>query len=405
MDIQNTSLATQVIHADREIQPEITDLAPPLHVSTTFRKSEDQNYHWIYSRSDTPTRARVEKVLGALEGGYSITYSSGLSAIWAILQHAKPKYHLKNSLCYAFRCTSCFNRSFQHEFAMSLHNLCRCVMTSIGYHGTRGVLKQYQAATKSTGGEEMNIVPLSEDMKDVQLLILETPRNPDASLLDLENWVKLAKQHGAKVATDCTFLSPLGIQPLALGVDYSMHSCTKFLGGHSDVLGGVVSVKTPELHHQLLAARLLQGSILGNLESFLLLRSLRTLPLRMERHSTSAIRIAEWLTTQQEYVKTVWHPALPHHPSYPIFLAQLKLAPPCFSFEMHTETQAKLLPQRTHLFSEATSLGGAESLLEWRYQWDHTLSPCLVRISIGLEDPNDLINDLKQAFEFVSRPS
>jgi len=167
------------------------------------------------------------------------------------------------------------------------------------------------------------------------------------------------------------------------------------------VLGGVLSVKSEKVHGELVAARTIQGGLLGSMESFLLLRSLRTLSLRMQRHSTSAVKIAKWLDSQS-MVRKVWHPSLSHHPSFELCVRQLKMPPATFAFELQSQEQAQKLPQMTLLFTDATSLGGAESLLDWRYKWDKSLSPMLLRISVGLEDPDDLINDLKQAFDKLS---
>lgn len=357
---------TLCIHADGSVE-DVADLAPPIHLSTNFRMNRT-NVDYVYSRDDQPTRRRVETVLGALENGHAVVYGSGLAAITALLQHVKPKR----------------------------------MMAAAGYHGSRDVFEMYRNNVNSQHAQpKMEIIDISDRIQDVQLVYIETPNNPDAQLLDIEYYANLAHKAGAVLAVDSTFATPMAINPLSLGADFVIHSTTKYLGGHSDVLGGCLVVSCPNRCRQLHLERHILGSPLGTLECALLLRSLRTLPLRMQKHSSNALIVAKWLAQQPQVIR-VSHPGLEGDPSYALARRQLRLLPACFSFEMKSPEQAQHLAAHCHVFGDATSLGGIESLLDWRHRWDTHVTKQLVRISVGLEDAQDLIKDLTVAFQKVA---
>ncbi len=341
--------STLAVHADDGIDSD-PDVAPPIHVASTFTADNAQGM--VYSRNDQPTRRRLEAVLGALEGGHAVVYASGLAAVQALLMHLRPR---------------------------------RVAIAASGYHGTYAVLDQWQPL----GVEKM---PLEADLRAGDLVWLETPRNPTCDVADIAAFAARARAAGAEVAVDSTFATPILQQPLALGAQFVMHSSTKFLSGHSDALGGVLAVADAGRAAKLRAERSIQGAVLGTLETWLTLRSLRTLDLRVKRQSASATEVAAWLRGK---VAKVWHPSLPGHPGHRVSREQMRGPGGVLSIELASETQARALPARLKLFRDATSLGGVESLMEWRRRHDANANPTLLRVSIGLEDPRDLIADLE----------
>lgn len=378
-------LSTQSLHADDAVCPARSgDVAPPLHLSTTFLYNNAEKL--IYSRDDTPTRLRLEAVLTALEkdATHSLAYSSGLAAAYAIVRCVRPKRVL-------------YNR---------------------GYHGVHAIFKILEkegvqlipfpslpvnrpsasATTQSIfTGDPVDIDWAALKLQKQDLIWLETPCNPTGICLDIQRFSQTAHQYGAFVAVDATFASPILQHSLALGADFVMHSATKYLGGHSDLLAGVVSVKSAKLFQELKEHRVITGNTIGALEAWLLLRSLRTVELRVKQQSKSACQLAAYLSTHPS-VSKVWHTSLSTHPDNQLACTQMLGHPGVLSVEFATPDLAQNLSNHTKLFKGATSLGGVESLLDYRYKWDTNSHPCLVRISVGLEDVRDLIADLEQAF-------
>jgi len=252
-------------------------------------------------------------------------------------------------------------------------------------------------------GTQMKIIEMEDELKNPQLekgdvYFVETPSNPSCILYDIEQFATLAHEKQAYLVVDSTFATPVLQNPLQLGADVVMHSCTKYLGGHSDLLGGVLITKNMGMCQVLLSQRTNLGSNLGNLETWLLLRSLRTLKIRVQKQSRSAIKIARFLSEHPKVTK-VWHPSITSHPSYELCKKQMRAPPSCFSFELGTRAEAETFPSKLNIIVGATSLGGVESLIDYRHKYDSTVSQTLLRISIGLESAKDLINDLKQALD------
>jgi cystathionine gamma-synthase len=349
-----TDPATLALHADDGVEPG-PDVSPPLHLATTYAADNSQGL--VYGRNDNPTRRRLEAVLGALEGGHAIVYASGLAAVTAALHHYHPKR----------------------------------VAISCGYHGTHAVLAQWAPLGVETVSSETKL-------GKGDLLWLESPKNPRCEVADIAGEVRRAHGAGAWVAVDSTFATPVLQRPLDLGADLVMHSSTKFLSGHSDALGGVLAVADEERAKRLRAERAVQGSVLGVLETWLTLRSTRTLALRVVRQSETATRLAAWLSSR---VDKVWHPSLPGHPGYEIAKEQMRGPGGVLSIELKTEAQAKALPAHLRLFQDATSLGGVESLIEWRKRHDPLAPPNLLRVSVGLESADDLIGDFQAGLAAV----
>jgi len=370
--------ATAAIHADSLLaDPAFStdaDVAPPLSFSTTFSSGAH-----VYSRISAPTRSRCEALLGAVEGteeqpAHAVLYSSGLAACFAAFSRLLP----------------------------------RRVFISGGYHGTHLVLEQLQRISAGARCQKEVLVPPEELVTKLEagdLIWLETPLNPTCEVADMAAYVAAAKScKEVHVVVDGTFAPPPLQRPLLLGVDMVMHATTKGLAGHSDALGGAICVSDPELAKRLRQDRLALGSTPGSMEVWLLLRSLRTLHLRVERQSCTAGKLAAWLyeATQSEshplrgLVHAVHHPSLKSCTYHEVAKRQMPGGyGSCMAIELTSEAAAKALPGSLKLFKDATSLGGVESLIEWRRKYDSAISPRLLRISIGLEEFEHLQKDMQ----------
>ncbi|KAK9234118.1 Cys/Met metabolism PLP-dependent enzyme-domain-containing protein [Lipomyces kononenkoae] len=377
LDLRIASLG---VHAD-DSYAIVSDVATPVHVSTTYHydsdptklksardrddatvKNEDGKTTFIYSRFGNPVVERVEAVLSAILNGYAVVYSSGLTAYTGALTYYNPK---------------------------------RLSLTD-GYHGCHGVARIF---TRLSGLEKVPL--LDESVSAGDLVHVETPINPTGLSVDLAKAVEFAHTRGAKVLVDATFAPPPLQDPFEFGVDIVMHSATKYLGGHSDLLAGVLVTKDPQVRDALLADRGMLGAAPGNFESWLLLRSLRTFKMRVETQAKNAGKIVAWLdsalkTNQIPVLTKIYHSSLQTE----AFVAKQMntgLFSPTFAIEVASADIAKTLPSRLKLFHHATSLGGVESLIEWRAMSDPNVSESLLRLSIGVEDADDLIADLKAA--------
>lgn len=369
-------IATNSIHA-ADHKDRVTDVAPPINVSTTFRYSDnpaelvkcgdlDPEASFlgtpVYSRLTHPNSELVEEVLGAIAGSEAVVYSSGLSAIFAALTHYNPK-----------------------RLAIGL-----------GYHGTHHIANIF---TRLSGLHQLTLV--REDLDKLQqgdVLYIETPVNPDGEVFDIQYFADIAHSHGAHLVVDSTFAPPPLLDPFAHGADMVVHSATKYFGGHSDLLAGVLFTKSANVKNRLTHDRLCLGTIIANLESYLLIRSLRTFELRILRQSSNATKLVAYLSAN----RTKW-PRLINlsHGSLQSGDFIKKQMPnghsPVFALELETEQLAKEFPSRLKFFHHATSLGGVESLIEWRAMSDSECSPRLLRVSVGVENIEDLIEDFSQA--------
>jgi len=237
------------------------------------------------------------------------------------------------------------------------------------------------------------------------LIWLETPKNPNCVLQDIRYYSELAEVIGGVVVVDSTFATPVLQRPLQFGAHFVVHSCSKFLAGHSDVIAGAIITKSEESQKILREERSVTGMALGNMESWLLLRSLRTLSVRVNHQSKSAGRLAEWLEREMKrensHITRVWHPSLKSAGKhYEICQKQMEgKGPGILSVELDTVENTFKFQKALRLFTDATSLGGYDSLTDYRYRWDKTCSPTLLRISIGLEAVEDLIADMIRALK------
>lgn len=347
---------TIALHADAAVESD-PDVAPPLHVSTTF--AADNGAGLVYARDEQPTRRRLEAVLGALEGGHAVAYASGQAAATAALLDLRPR---------------------------------RVAIQPGGYHGTHAAI----AALRPLGIEE---APLDGPPSRGDVVWLETPRNPTCEVQDIAAHAARAHAAGALVVVDGTFATPVLQKPLDLGADLVLHSVTKLLSGHSDALCGVLVARDADLAGRLHRARTVSGAVPGALEAWLALRGLRTLGVRVRRQTETATRLASWLEPR---VARVWHPSLRSHPGHDLAARQMRGPGPILSIELATEEAARDLPRRLSLFRDATSLGGVESLVDWRRKHDPEAPPALLRLSVGLEDPEDLERDLERGLAEVA---
>ena len=378
-------------HSDQGIE-KIGDIAPPLHPSTTFVTGAPESYAQVYSRMDNVTRRRVEAVIGAVEGGgQAVTYSSGLSAATALIHCIKPRRIYMDAGYHGVRAAFKLWNDRQHQGHDNIQffTMEQCQI----------LYRQRSSSQPKTADQE----------RPLDLIWLESPNNPYVTVADIEWFAELAARTGAYLVVDSTLSSPLGQRPFDHGAHVVMHASTKYLSGHSDLLGGVLIVHptlSNTLAKKLFEERNIDGAVMGNLEAWLLLRSMRTLSLRVRRQCQTAFTIAQWLEKQRidgQRVTKVYHPNLESHASYSLASRYLHLPPATFSFELESQSQALSFTRSLLLCKQATSLGGIETLIDWRYLYDTSVSPALLRVSIGIEEADDLIADFQQALAQVNR--
>lgn len=369
-------LETLAIHAGRKSDAATGAVREPIHLSTTFERGPDGDYPhgYSYTRSGNPNRTALECAVAAMEGGReAVAFASGSAASLAAFTLAGPGGRI---LC-----------------------------SSDCYHGTarqlREILPRWGATADFVDTTDLDAVRRALEPR-TKLLWVETPSNPLLRVSDLAGLAALAHGHGALLGCDNTFASPVLQQPLAFGADLVMHSSTKYLGGHSDVLGGIVV--TREDGPTLQRLRDFQGTgggVPAPFDCWLLLRSLATLPLRVRAQAATAAAVARFLH-EHPRVERVHYPGLEGHPGHALAARQMRDG---FGAVLSMEVpggarEALEVVARVHLFTRATSLGGVESLIEHRASMEGPgtqTPPNLIRLSIGLEHPSDLIADLDRA--------
>lgn len=369
-------LDTLAIHAGQEPDPSTGAIMTPIYQTSTFVQSapaEHQGYE--YSRSGNPTRTALERNIAALEAAnYGLAFASGLAAIDTIVRLLNPGDHV--------------------------------IVGNDVYGGTFRLFEQ----VFKRFGLTFSWVDLSDLEKvkaaytdQTKMLWLETPTNPYLALGDMQALAETAPD-GVTVVVDNTFASPAIQQPIKFGADIVMHSSTKYLNGHSDVVGGVVALNDETLYNDLKFLQNAAGAVPGPMDCFLVLRGIKTLGIRMERHSQNALKIAQMLEDHSA-VKTVLYPGLESHPQYALAQKQMKLPGGMISIILESEAAAREMVSKTRLFALAESLGGVESLIEHPHSMTHAstaeseiaVDPALVRLSVGIEHVDDLINDLRGA--------
>ncbi|QRV93284.1 Cys/Met metabolism PLP-dependent enzyme [Ceratobasidium sp. AG-Ba] len=381
-------LATKLIHADDGTRND-SHIAPSISVSTTFRDPAPVKLEYgpepdeavpdrhVYSRYTTPVRTSVESVLTSLLVRCT-----------------------RDNLCIGHRSDIC----------ILVHTNPKRLAIKDGYHGVHAAISLYQK-TKP----ELKLIDIDDQFEEGDICWIETPLNPTGEARNLKYYADKVHAVGGRLIVDSTFGPPPVQDPFEWGADIVLHSATKYLGGHSDLLCGVLAVKDLEEWRTLWHSRTFMGNTLGSLEAFLLLRSLRTFELRVTRQMATGSVLAQWLHKVSQtpagqswdgvrggVVKRVWHATLQEEGQEWIKKQMPGGGPACFTIMLEDENEARLLPYLLKLFAPATSLGGVESLMEQRFLSDPSSDKRLLRISVGLEDLEDLKNDLRKGFNEVS---
>lgn len=383
-DLSQLKFRTRAIHVGSQPDPATGAVVPPIHVASTFVQAEAGKWgEFDYSRSGTPTRTQVQQTFASLEGGCGcLAYSSGISAVHGALM-------LLNAGDHVVAGSDIYGGTYR-----LLHKIVNRAGITVSLAPTHD-LDAFTAALRP----------------NTRMVWLESPGNPLMSITDLRACAEIAHHHGAFVAVDNTFATPVFTRPLELGADIVMHSATKYLGGHSDLLGGVLVVGDEQLYKELYYIQNATGAVLGPWECFLLARGLKTLELRVREQSRTAAWLAEELR-KHPGVSRVLYPGLPDHPGHDIACRQMEGGfGAMLSFEVQADIQqTKRLVESTKLFHLAVSLGAVESLIEQPALMSHAsydaadrakhgITDSLIRLSVGLEDRDDLWQDLSEAIK------
>jgi cystathionine beta-lyase/cystathionine gamma-synthase len=373
--------STRAIHAGQKPDPSTGAVVVPIYQTSTFAQDAVGKHRgYEYARTGNPTRAALETCIAALEGGaHGLAFASGMAAEAAVMQLLKPGDH-----------------------TVAVDDL-----YGGSYRLFRRVLEPMGLTFSFVDGSDLTAVEKSLTDR-TRMVWVESPTNPLLKLVDIEAVAKLAHAHRALLVVDNTFMSPYFQRPLSLGADIVTHSATKYLGGHSDVIGGALVVNREDLREQLAFLQNAVGGVPGPMDAWLVLRGLKTLAIRMREHDSNARRVAEFLRGHVK-VARVFYPGLADHPQRELARRQMSGFGGMISFEVTGGLEpARRVVEHTQLFTLAESLGGVESLIELPAMMTHASIPAetrrahgvadgLVRVSVGIEDAADLISDLDQA--------
>lgn len=377
----NWKFATRAIHVGQPPDPTTGATIIPIHLSTTYTQDGiGQHKGYEYSRAGNPTRAALEACLASLEGAqHALAFGSGCAATEAVI-------HLLTAGDHVVASAEVYGGTWRlFELVLKRHGI-----DFTWVHGTDP--KAFAAAVQ----------------KNTRLVWIETPTNPLVSIIDIAAVAAVAKTAGAWCAVDNTFATPYFQSPLALGADLVVHSTTKYIGGHSDVVGGAIMCSDPTLADQLRFIQKSVGAVPSPFDCWLTLRGIKTLALRMERHAQSATQLANWLTTHKA-VERVYFPGLPEHPGFAVAKRQMRGFSGMVSFTLAGGRAAvDRCVSRLQIFTLAESLGGVESLCCYPATMTHAAIPPaerealgitdnLLRLSVGIEDVGDLQTDLTRA--------
>jgi len=377
---QKWGFATRALHIGQGPDPATGAVVQPIHLATTFaQQGVGKHKGYEYSRSGNPTRAALEECLAGLEDAkHGLAFSSGLGAETTLMLLLNPGDHV--------------------------------VYMEDVYGGTfrlfDKVLKRYGMTFTAVDAGDMDAVDRSITPA-TKLVWLESPTNPLMRIVDIDAVSEVAHSHGAMVCVDNTFATPYLQQPLHLGADFVVHSSTKYIGGHSDVVGGAIMTDNDELEQKLRFHQNAVGAVPSPFDCWLLLRGIKTLALRVDRQSQNAMEVAQVLE-KNKAVKRVYYPGLASHPSHAVASRQMRMFGGMMSIEVADEATALRTLERLKLFALAESLGAVESLAEHPALMTHASIPAserkrigvgdgLIRLSIGVEDVSDLIADLESA--------
>jgi cystathionine beta-lyase len=375
---------TKIIKATTVADKESGAVNTPIQLSSTFNQSDFDHFgEFDYARSGNPTRKVAEDAVAKLEGArYGFLYSTGMAAISSVLLTFSQGDHL--------------------------------IVSKFVYGGTFRILEQ----VLNRFGIDHTFVDLTDldavlaaIKPNTKAIYIETPSNPVLSVTDIPAIVAIAKEKGLLTIADNTFMSPVLQKPISLGVDIVVHSATKFLAGHSDILAGAAITDDKDLADRIYFIQNAVGATLGVTDSWLLLRGIKTLGIRMQQSSTAALKIATWLE-QQPQVTRVCFPGLKSNPGYEIQKRQAVNGGAVLSFDVGSEDNARIVAENTKIPEFSVSLGGVESILSYPPKMSHAeldpaeqaesgITPGLLRFSCGIEDPDDLIADLKSALALI----
>ncbi|MBA2278042.1 MAG: cystathionine gamma-synthase [Chloroflexia bacterium] len=380
-DWTSAQFDTRAIHAGQDADPATGAVITPIYQTSTYvQEAVGVHKGYEYSRTDNPTRTALQTALASLEGGaWALSYASGLAAT--------------QNLCYLLRPGD------------------HVLLSDDAYGGTYRLIAQ----VVSHYGIDFSLVDMTDldavrtKLRDTTKLVwVETPTNPYLKIVDIAGVASVLAGSEARLVVDNTFASPALQLPLALGADFVLHSTTKYLGGHSDVVGGAVVGNDAEVYESLKFHQNAAGAVPGPFDCWLTLRGIKTLGIRMERHSANARAVADYLHGHPA-VERVFYPGLPDHTGHEVAARQMRAFSGMVSFTMRDATEAAAMVARTRVFQLAESLGGVESLIEHPGRMTHAsvagtgaeVEDTLVRLSVGIEHPADLIADLEHALAAV----
>ncbi len=373
---------TKTIHGGQEHDKAYGAVMPPIYQTSTYAQTTPGGHKGFeYSRTHNPTRAALERSFASLENGnFGLAFGSGLAAIDAVMKLLKPGDEVISTNDLYGGSYRLFTQIYE-DFGIKFH-----------FIGMENADKIEDFVTKNT-----------------KLIWLETPTNPMLNIIDIKKAASIAEKHGILLGVDNTFATPYLQQPLILGADIVMHSATKYLGGHSDIVMGALVVKDQELADRLYFIQNASGAICGPQDSFLMLRGIKTLHVRMQRHCENGKAVAEYLNNHPKIEKVYW-PGFKSHPNHEIAKSQMSDFGGMISFTTkgNNYNEAIKIVENLKIFTLAESLGGVESLSGHPASMTHASIPkeerektgvvdSLIRLSVGIEDENDLIEDLRQA--------
>ena len=384
--VKKNKFETNAIHVGNKPDTSTGSVSPPIHLTSTFvQDGIGKNKGFDYSRGTNPTRERLEKNIASLEGGYdAIAFSSGMAATTALFQSLKQGDHViisRNVYGGTYRMTTQI---------LSNHGLKFDFVDTTDLQNIKNIIKP-----------------------ETKWIFIETPTNPMLEITDIKAVSQICHDHNLKFAVDNTFMSPFGQRPIEYGADCVMHSSTKFIGGHSDVLGGVLVAKNKELAERLHFIQKSGGAIPSPFDAWLLLRSAKTLSMRVQKASDNAMVVAKYFDNHSKISKTIY-PGLESHPEHGIAKKQ-QITPhgdiifgSMISIVFTSKNELNNFINKINLFSLAESLGGVESLMSVPYFMTHAdvpievkaemdLTPELLRLAVGIEHIDDLIDDIHQA--------
>ncbi len=372
--------STKCIHGYDQRYDRTGAISVPIYQSATYaHEGLGRSTGFDYSRLSNPTREHLQKTVANLEGGYdAIAFTTGMAAINAVLELFEPGDHIIAS-------EDLYGGSLRY-FRM-IGSKRGLDVTFIDTADLDSVCKSITSHTKA--------------------IYIETPTNPMMQVTDLKAIGNLAKEHGLKVIVDNTFMTPYFQKPIEFGADFVIHSGTKYLGGHNDTLAGVAVVTSPEDYERLFIIAKTMGASLSPFDSWLIIRGIKTLPLRMDRQQASAIQIAKWLE-EQSWVRKIYYVGLEKHPGHEVSKAQSSGFGGMISFEVDTTERVKQILEGVKIIQFAESLGGVETLITYPMTQTHAdvpedernrkgINDRLLRLSVGLEATQDLLKDLEQA--------